>query len=544
MALAPVGLTGMQCADGEIKALWIACTNPAQSLPDQAMVQRALQRAELVVVQEAFATTATAKYADWLLPATTWGEKDGTVTNSERRISRVRPAIPPPGDARHDWAIALDIARRLEARLRPGAPTLFGVDSPEAIWNEHRATTRGRDLDITGLSYPILETQGPQQWPMPAGATTGRARLYEDGRFETADGRARFFDTPALPLAEPRDARFPFSLTTGRLRDQWHGGSRTGTVGRLFGHQAEPSIDLHAQDMARLRLQDGDLVLVHSRRGDLVLPAITSDSVAPAQAHVAMHWGGEVLGAGAAGGINTLTNPAFCPLSKQPELKHTAVRLQKADLPWRLLAAAWLPEDEALALRQALQPLMAGFGYASAVPFGHARHGVLLRLAAAEPVSAETVAAIETLFGLGPARRHALRYADARRGQRRAIGLETAGSDVRLQAFVLAGDIRAEAWIKDLLQQQLPAQAFGRQLLRPDATAPVALQPAGRQVCTCLNVSEPSILGALASCGGPDGQRLQQLQQRLGCGTQCGSCVPTLQRLVAAAPQPVASQAA
>jgi bacterioferritin-associated ferredoxin len=112
------------------------------------------------------------------------------------------------------------------------------------------------------------------------------------------------------------------------------------------------------------------------------------------------------------------------------------------------------------------------------------------------------------------------------------------GSDTRLQAFVLAGDIRAEAWIKDLLQQQLPAQAFGRQLLRPDATAPVALQPAGRQVCTCLNVAEPAIVGVLAGCGGSDGQRLQQLQQRLGCGTQCGSCVPTLQRLVAATRSP------
>ncbi len=531
-------------ADGEVKALWIACTNPAQSLPDQAAVQRALQRAELVVLQEAFTTTATAKYADWLLPATTWGEKDGTVTNSERRISRVRPAIPPAGAARHDWAIARDIACLLEARLRPGAPTLFGADSPEAIWNEHRATTRGRDLDITGLSFQTLEAQGPQQWPMPAGATTGRARLYEDGQFETPDGRARFFDTPVVPLAEPRDARFPFSLTTGRLRDQWHGGSRTGTLGRLFGHQPEPSIDLHAQDMARLRLQDGDLVQVHSRRGDLVLPAATSDTVAPAQAHVAMHWGGEVLGAGAAGGVNTLTNPAFCPLSKQPELKHTAVRLQKVALPWRLLAAAWLPEGDALALRQRLQPLMAGFGYASTVPFGHVRHGVLLRLAAAEPAQREQLLAIEALFGLDPSRPGVLRYADARRGQRRAIGLETDGADTRLQAVVLAGDSRAEAWILDLLQQRMPAQSFGRQLLRPDGQAPVALQPAGRQVCTCLNVAEPAIVSALARCHGKDAHRLQQLQQQLGCGTQCGSCVPTLRRLVAAAVPAVPAQAA
>ncbi len=523
-------------ADGEIMALWIACTNPAQSLPDQAMVQRALQRAELVVLQEAFATTATARFADWLLPASTWGEKDGTVTNSERRISRVRPAIPPAGEARHDWAIARDIARRLEARLRPGAPTLFGAHTPEAIWAEHRETTRGRDLDITGLSYALLDSQGPQQWPMPAGAAAGQARLYEDGRFETPDGRARFVDAPALPLAEPRDARFPFSLTTGRLRDQWHGGSRTGHLGRLFGHQAEPSIDLHAQDMARLRLQDGDLVQLRSRRGSLVLPALTSDAVAPAQAHVAMHWGGEVLGAGDAAGINVLTNPAFCPQSKQPELKHTAIQLQKATLPWRLLAATWLAEDEALALRQRLQPLMQGFGYASAVPFGHARHGVLLRLAAELPPPPDQVAQIEALFGLGPQRAGVLRYADPRHGQRRAVALESVGDDSLLQAFVLAGDTRAEAWIKDLLLQQLPAQAFGRQLLRPGAQAPAALRPAGRQVCTCLNVSEPAILGVLPGCAGSDDQRLQQLQQRLGCGTQCGSCVPTLKRLVAGTP--------
>src|SRR5690606_11846136 len=149
-------------ADGEIKALWIVCTNPAQSMPDQAMVRRALQRAEFVVVQEAFSTTATCDYAHLLLPATTWGEKAGTVTNSERRISRVRPAVAAPGDTRHDWAIATGFARRLEQRLRPGAPALFPYDTgdmaadAETIWNEHRETTRGRDLDITGLSYALL----------------------------------------------------------------------------------------------------------------------------------------------------------------------------------------------------------------------------------------------------------------------------------------------------------------------------------------------------------------------------------------------------
>ncbi|MDB5870381.1 MAG: assimilatory nitrate reductase alpha subunit apoprotein, partial [Polaromonas sp.] len=238
-------------ADGEIKALWIACTNPAQSMPDQATVRRALERAELVIVQEAFATTATCHYADLLLPATTWGEKTGTVTNSERRISRVRPAVAAPGETRHDWSIAAAFAQRLE-RLLPGrsAAPLFpylltdAESGAQTVWNEHRELTRGRDLDITGLSYAMLE-QAPQQWPLPSGQTVGKVRLYEDGIFPTADGKAKFVNTVYQPVAEPRESRYPFSLTTGRLRDQWHGMSRTGTLGRLFGHVAEPSVQMN-----------------------------------------------------------------------------------------------------------------------------------------------------------------------------------------------------------------------------------------------------------------------------------------------------------
>uniref|UniRef100_UPI0005BB22F3 molybdopterin-dependent oxidoreductase n=1 Tax=Pseudacidovorax intermedius TaxID=433924 RepID=UPI0005BB22F3 len=214
-------------AEGQVRALWIACTNPAQSLPDQALVRRALERCEFVVLQEAFATTATAAFADLLLPATTWGEKDGTVTNSERRISRVRPAVAAPGEARHDWAIAADFGQRLQSRLAlqalaPAVPALTAYDTPEQVWNEHRATTRGRDLDITGLSYVLLDELGPQQWPMPEGQAAGTARLYQDGVFATPDGRARFSPEPWRPLAEARDADWPYSLNTGRLRDQWH----------------------------------------------------------------------------------------------------------------------------------------------------------------------------------------------------------------------------------------------------------------------------------------------------------------------------------
>ena len=521
-------------ADGEIKALWIACTNPAQSMPDQATVRRALERAQFVVVQEAFATTATCAYADLLLPATTWGEKDGTVTNSERRISRVRPAVWAPGEARHDWIIATEFAQRLEASLRSGQSTLFPYTCAEAVWNEHRESTRGRDLDITGLSYPQLD-QAPAQWPFPAGATGGRARLYEDGIFPTADGRARFADTPHEKLAEPRDARYPFSLNTGRLRDQWHGMSRTGTLGRLFGHVPEPSIELSAQDLARLGLRDGDMVHVTSRRGSLVLPVQTSAQQMPAQAFIAMHWGEEfVSGQGGSGqpstGVNALTSPAFCPRSKQPELKHAAVKILKADLPWRMLGVAWLPEEQALQARERLRELMPAFAYAACVPFGRERSGVLFRAAAYDAAPDDAVARVEALLGLDGS--EVLHYADKRRGQRRSMRLRRDGGDTRLDGFLLAGDISAEAWIKTLLQDELPAQAYGRLLLVPGAKAPVAVAARGRQVCSCFNVSENDIGSVLATSSGSADARLQQLQDTLKCGTNCGSCVPELKRIV------------
>ncbi len=527
-------------ADGEIKALWIACTNPAQSMPDQATVRRALERAEFVVVQEAFSTTTTCRYADLLLPATTWGEKDGTVTNSERCITRVRPAVTAPGQTRHDWRVATDFAHRLEARLRPGQPTLFPYDSAEAVWNEHRETTRGRDLDITGLSYPALDAS-PAQWPFPEGATTGRTRLYEDGVFPTADGRAVFADTPYEAVAEPRDARYPFSLTTGRLRDQWHGMSRTGTAARLFGHVPEPSMDMHPSDLARLKLAEGDLVHVTSRRGSVVLPVHGTDQVARAQAFMAMHWGEEFLsGVNGTGerttGVNALTTPAYCPKSKQPELKHTAVKVLKAELPWRLLGMAWLAEADALRAREALKPLMGAFSFATCVPFGRERSGVLFRAAAYEAASDELMQQIERILGLGG--HEVLHYVDKRRGQRRTMRLAdvdtTEGARTQLEGFLLAGDISAEAWVKPLLQDELPAKAYGRMLLVPGAKAPVAVQARGRQVCTCFNVTEPQIVDTLQACTGHPDAQLGQLQERLKCGTNCGSCIPELKRMLQA----------
>ena len=550
------GMTAVEmfqaAADGAIKALWIACTNPAQSLPDQTTVRRALQRAEFVVVQEAFATTATAQYADLLLPATTWGEKTGTVTNSERRISRVRAAVAAPGGARHDWQIALALAQRLERHLRPGQPMLFPYAGDtaqacaEAIWNEHRETTRGRDLDITGLTWAALEADGPQQWPYPSGARAGRARLYADGVFPTPDGRARFVPAAWQPLAEPPSVRHPFSLTTGRLRDQWHGMSRTGTLGRLFGHASEPALQMHPQDLQRLQLAAGDLAHVTSARGSIIAPVQADDTLAPGQVFMAMHWGGEYLGGRSSmgrplAGVNALTTPAFCPGSKQPELKHAAVKVLKAELPWTLLAMAWLPEGEALAAREALAALMPELPFAHCVPFsaaaptaGPARTGVLLRGAAHEAPPPALLARIEHLLHLdGPG---TLRYADRRRAQHRAARLQRqADGRTTLDALLLAGNGSAGGWLRTLLQEELPVQTYGRLLLLPTQQPPVAVAARGKRVCVCLNVTDTDITERLGQCQGSPAERLAQLQGALRCGTQCGSCVPELKRMVQAA---------
>lgn len=524
------GLTAIelfeQLQGGRIKALWIACTNPAQSLPDQNAVRAALQHCPFVVLQEAFATTETAAFADLLLPAASWGEKEGTVTNSERRVSHVRQAVIAPGEARPDWAITVDFAQRLERRLRPGQPSLFDFDSPAQLFDEYKGLTQDRDLDLSGLSHQLIDRLGPQQWPFPSGATQGTPRLYGDGRFPTATGRAHFVCDPYLPAKEQRDARFPLTLITGRLRDQWHGMSRTGTAAQLFGHVSEALLSLHPDELRRQRLREGDLVNLKSRRGSVIVAVSSDDSVRPGQAFVPMHWGDRFL----KGGINVVTQPAFDPLSKQPELKHSGVRLEPVQLPWQLFA---LIEGDVQAHFRALRPLCEAFAYVSLSLTGRERPALVIRAAHQEAPQPALLKLIDQHLGLetGPV----LAYDDPRR----AIGKRVRIEQGRITAIRLAGETLAQHWLHELWHEGRADEQLRRWLLAPMSSPPGASGLGGereRTLCNCKNVSYRAVCAGIA-----EGLNLEQLKQQLGCGSQCGSCVPEIKRLLAAPVQPVAA---
>jgi assimilatory nitrate reductase catalytic subunit len=526
---ANTGLTAIelfeQMRSGKIKALWIACTNPAQSLPDQTAVREALQACPFVVLQEAFRTTETAAFADLLLPAASWGEKDGTVTNSERRISHVRQAIGAPGEARSDWAITVDFAQRLEKHLRPGATSLFAFETPAQVFDEYKHLTRGRDLDLSGISHALIDQLGPQQWPFPAGAREGTARLYLDGVFPTASGRAQFVTDPYRAAKEQRDARFPLTLITGRLRDQWHGMSRTGTAAQLFGHVSEAVLSLHPDELRRHRLQPGDLINLKSRRGSVIVPVSSDDSVRPGQAFLPMHWGDRFL----KGGVNTLTLPAFDPLSKQPELKHSGVRLEPVQLPWQLFA---LIEGDVQQHLETLRPLCEAFSYASLSLTGRERPALLIRAASAIAPEPQLLRDIDQCLGLndGPV----LAYDDPRRSIGKRVRIENG----RITAIRLAGETLAQHWLQSLWLEGRADEQLRRWLLAPLSAPPgSAGGPASgtKTLCNCMNVSQNAVCAGIGR-----GLDLQGLKQELGCGTQCGSCVPEIKRLLAATAQPVA----
>jgi ferredoxin-nitrate reductase len=320
--------------EGRVRAVWIAATNPLVSLPDSARARAALQRAELVVVQDAHHPTETSALAHAVLPAAAWPEKEGTMTNSERRVGLVRRALEPPGDALPDWRIFARLAAAL------GYGEHFAWRDAAEVFEEFAACTAGRPCDMTGVDHERLRRAGSVQWPSPKedaradDPSPEPVRLYADHHYPTSDGRARLAPTPHAGPVEALDSDHPVLLTTGRVADQWHTMTRTGKSPALVASAKEPFVELHPEDAAAAGVSDGESVRVVSRRGSAVLRAALDDSLPAGVAFAPFHWGTLHAPAGS-GQVNGATVPATDPTSHQPELKAAAVRIERVREPSR-----------------------------------------------------------------------------------------------------------------------------------------------------------------------------------------------------------------
>jgi ferredoxin-nitrate reductase len=311
--------------DGRLKAIWIICTNPLTSLPNVRQAEAALAKAKYVVVQEVSTKPETLAYADVVLPAAAWAEKEGTMTNSERRISYLPRVVAAPGEALPDAEIICRFARAMGFQG-------FDYPSMEAIYLEHIRLTAGTSLDSIGLNYSILRERGSVQWPYRASqAAPDTARLFTDQQFYTPSRRAVIHPVAATFRSEAPDEDFPFILTTGRIRDQWHTMTKTGRVSKLNKHLPQAFLELNPQDAAALAVREGDLVTVQSRRGEVRVAARLSAGIRPGVVFLPIHWG-KLLGSDL-NRANNVTSGALDPISKEPDFKYCAVQVVKYEKP-------------------------------------------------------------------------------------------------------------------------------------------------------------------------------------------------------------------
>ena len=312
-------------AERKLKAIWILCTNPAASAPDTELIERALRQAELVVVQDAYHPTATSRLAHVILPAAQWSEKEGVMTNSERRVSYMPKLAEPPGEALPDWRILTLFARQLDFS------EAFPYDSAEEIFSEFAALTENTVCDCSGMSYARLKNEGPLQWPCPRSDHAGTERLYEDAYFSTPDGRANLIPVDHAEPFEITDDDYPLVLTTGRVKHHWHTMTRTGKNEALRRSAPEPILEIHRADARQFGIQDADFVEVVSRRGKVMVQARVTEEIALGSCFLPFHWGREH---GFFKAANNLTITARDPVSHQPELKACAIRVRKVlDFP-------------------------------------------------------------------------------------------------------------------------------------------------------------------------------------------------------------------
>lgn len=312
-------------ASGEMKAVWIICTNPMVSLPNLKSVEKAFANAKFVVVQDISHRSDTVAYADLVLPAAGWLEKEGTMTNSERRISYLAKGINPPGEARPDIEILCDFAKRMGFRG-------FNFTNAEEIYEEYCAMTKGTNIDISFLNYDRLKTEGSIQWPVPEYRHPGTARLFSDKKFFTPSQKA-IFNIPAQieNTSEKISREFPFILTTGRIRDQWHTMTKTGKVARLRTHYSHPVLEISSLDGYIYKIKDGDVVEVKSKNGVVRVRAKLSKSIRNGVVFLPMHWGKQLEND--LNRANNLTNTRVDPQSKEPDFKYTTVSVTKYQKP-------------------------------------------------------------------------------------------------------------------------------------------------------------------------------------------------------------------
>ena len=493
---------------GKIKALWIMATNPAASLPDTNQVRAALAKCPFVVVSEAVEATDSSLNAHVKLPALAWGEKDGTVTNSERRISRQRAFLPAPGEARADWWQLADVARRM------GFADAFAYTSAAEIFDEHCRLSAfenhgSRDFDLSGLIGTDYDTLAPIQWPVGKSGQ-GTARLFGQGGFFHPDRKARFISVAHRAPRSVVSAEFPLVLNTGRTRDQWHTMTRTGKSARLSSHRAEPWLAMHPADAAASGLVEGDLVRVSSPRGQAVLKLAIDPGQRRGEVFAPMHWNDQFA---TDANIGRLIAPHVDPVSGQPELKFTPVAVEKVTVAWH-----------AILLTRA-QPRFGDkvLNWVKATGQGNTIH----RIAGADPVD-DWQEMAEAMLGEDGSW---LRYSDSGRGVVRLAKIE--GDRLEAVLFVAPNaDEKSLSWLGSLFARDEIANAERIAILAGRAPGGIA-NDCGPIVCACHQVGRTTILSAITA---QSLDSVEAIGAALKAGTNCGSCVPELRQILAQSP--------
>lgn len=494
-------------ADGRIRALWIMSTNPVVSMPDADRVKTAIEACPFVVVSDMQANTDTARLAHVLLPAMGWGEKSGTVTNSERRISRQRAFLPAPGEAKPDWWHITEVARRM------GFADTFDFASPAEIFAEHAALSAfenqgSRDFDIgafASINADQYEHLRPFHWPRPA-AGDAPTRFFGDGRFYHPDGKARFVPVQAAELP----SQDGFILNTGRVRDHWHTMTRTGKSARLSAHMAEPYCEIHPLDAAVHQIGHADLVRITGRAGhDVIVRALLTDRQARGSLFVPMHWSDETASRAR---VDSLISSLRDPVSGQPALKQARVSIDR-------YAAA---RHAFLVTRN--RPVELPFAYWA---LAKSEAGYRLEVAGDEPPGGFEAWLTQSLTL--PEDAEVVIYADANSGDTRILVFHA--SDLLAALFVSAAPVAvSRQWAAD---QLLADHCDPLTRCRLVAGRPGGDRPdRGAIVCACFSVGANDIRHAVNSgC-----QSLEAVGAALSAGTNCGSCRPEIRRIIEAQP--------